>query len=96
MFHMTDSKGGVMTMTVGTNTTTTGVRPDIDALIRSMWDACPDMDGEGLEIKARHDQWWGVTVTCEHGTWLGHSDGVLDLSTAFARLHEQFVQGHED
>jgi hypothetical protein len=64
---------------------------DVDACIRQMWDSC----GSDIEdFTVASDQWWGVWVTCGHGTYHGVSASILDLSTAFQWALQRMVEAH--
>jgi len=66
----------------------------VDQAIADMWNACDHDDG--VEIRANHDQWWGVYAKCGHLTARGVSDGILDLSTAFDRCRIDFLGQHKE
>src|SRR3954471_6690567 len=56
----------------------------VDQVIGKIWSVCLEYDEEGwsnIEMRAHHDQWWGVSVECPHGVYSGVSDGMTDLST---------------
>lgn len=68
---------------------------NVDFLIDEMWERCMSMpDADSVDIRARHDQWWGVTAECVHGKWVGFSRGAVDLSTGFVSLHKRFMDEH--
>jgi hypothetical protein len=52
---------------------------------------CPD---GGYIDGAIVDQWWRITVACDHGEWHGVSNGPIDLGRGLERAIQQARAAH--
>lgn len=56
-------------------------------------DFCPA--GGGWIDRVLVDQWWAVSIQCEHGRFKGTSNGITDLGVAIRRAIERGHEAHE-
>lgn len=68
-----------------------------DECIAKVWDiANGNPDHCEPHISADSDQWWLVSIDCEHGKFNGESQGQCDISTAFLGALSNYWRGHPD
>jgi hypothetical protein len=63
-----------------------------DEALRELWTISPDCEPM---IDAGVDQWWLVSIDCQHGRVKGVSTGPIDISTAFSRALTAFKKIHK-